>query len=155
MASCEGLAGWLDGLVPLPVRVVCTGERLQPGTVALAPGGGNLVVLDDRLRVASTRPARAVPRARRRRDLRSASPPRSARRAVGVLLTGMGRDGASGLAALRARGAVTFAQDEASSAVWGMPAAAQAAGRRQSASCRLAEIGPAAARAARSPRGAA
>ena len=47
-------------------------------------------------------------------------------RAVGVLLTGMGRDGAAGLLALRQVGAFTIGQDEGTSAVWGMPAAASA-----------------------------
>ena len=62
--------------------------------------------------------------------------------AVGVLLTGMGRDGAAGLRRMRDRGAFTIAQDETSCAVYGMPAAAMAAGAvdRQ---LPLAEIGTA------------
>jgi two-component system chemotaxis response regulator CheB len=47
--------------------------------------------------------------------------------AVGVLLTGMGRDGADGLKRMRDRGAFTIAQDESTCAVYGMPAAAMAA----------------------------
>ena len=52
--------------------------------------------------------------------------------AIGVLLTGMGRDGAEGLKEMRARGAATLAQDEESSVVWGMPGAAWRLGAAQS-----------------------
>lgn len=62
-------------------------------------------------------------------------------RVVGVLLTGMGRDGAAGLLALRQRGAVTIGQDEATSAVYGMPAAALALGAVEY-QLPLAEIAP-------------
>lgn len=123
-----GLAEWLDALVPLPVRVGAAGERLQPGTVTLAPGPGNLVVQDDRLRTASV-DAPAGQFHAPGVDATFASVAQVlGPYAVGVLLTGMGRDGARGLAAMRACGATTYAQDEASSAVYGMPAAAVAAG---------------------------
>jgi two-component system chemotaxis response regulator CheB len=123
-----GLAAWLDQLLPLPVLVGESGRRLQPGTVTIAPSGGNLLVQDDRLRVLVTPPEPGqfhVPGidATMRSVADSVGPD-----AVGVLLTGMGRDGAAGLLAMRERGAFTIGQDEATSAVYGMPAAAAALG---------------------------
>ena len=138
----DGLASWLDQLVPLPVAVGESGRRLQPGTVTIAPSGGNLLIQDDRLRVLVTPPDPGqfhVPGIdATMHSVADALGPES----VGVLLTGMGRDGAAGLLAMRSRGALTIGQDEATSAVYGMPAAAAALGAvdRQ---LPIEEIGPA------------
>ena len=123
-----GLASCLDEQVALSVRVGRDGDRLSPGTVTLAPTGGNFVLVDDKLRVALAPPEPGqhhVPGIDV--TLRSVADVLGPR-ALGVLLTGMGRDGAAGLLCMRERGAVTFAQDEATSAVYGMPAAAMSAG---------------------------
>jgi two-component system chemotaxis response regulator CheB len=69
---------------------------------------------------------------------------------VGVLLTGMGRDGAEGLRRLHEAGALTIAQDEPSSVVWGMPAAALALGAVQ-VELPLSRIGAALAAAVAAP----
>jgi two-component system chemotaxis response regulator CheB len=123
-----GLASWLDQLVALPVTVGESGRRLEPGTVTIAPSGGNLLVQDDRLRVLVTPPEPGqfhVPGIdATMHSVANALGPD----AVGVLLTGMGRDGAAGLLAMRGRGAFTIGQDEATCAVYGMPAAAAALG---------------------------
>lgn len=126
----DGLAGWLDNLCALPVVVGTAGMRLQPGTVTLAPGARNLIV-QERMRIAIEQPPPTqfhVPGvdATFNSVAESIGP-----RAIGVLLTGMGRDGACGLKAMRDAGAITIGQDEESSAVWGMPGAAAAAGAVQ------------------------
>jgi chemotaxis response regulator CheB len=123
----EGLASWLDGMCALPVSVGASGRRLQPGTVTVAPSGLNLVVHKE-LRVTTEQPPRSqyhVPGI----DATFASIAEVAGPdAVGVLLTGMGRDGAVGLKRMRDVGAFTIAQDEATCAVYGMPAAAMSLG---------------------------
>lgn len=123
----EGLASWLDGLSPLPVVMAAHGRRLTPGMVHLAPAGRN-VMLRRHLLVELRIPPPGqfhVPGV----DAAFASTAATCGpHAVGVLLTGMGRDGAIGLRKMHDRGAVTIGQDEPSSVVWGMPAAAQALG---------------------------
>lgn len=119
----EGLARWLDGVVDLPVSVALNGDRLRPGHVVLAPSDGNLVVEPGlRVRIDDPRPGQFhIPEI----DTTFSSVAEVCRdRAVGVLLTGMGRDGAAGMLAMRRMGAFTIGQDEGTSAVWGMPAAA-------------------------------
>jgi two-component system chemotaxis response regulator CheB len=122
-----GLVTWLAEQSPLPV-VLGTGEAaLQAGRVVVAAGSLDTVV-SPRFRLRTRPPTQAqvhVPSV----DVTFSSVAESAGpHAVGVLLTGMGRDGALGLAALHRRGAVTLAQDAATSAIFGMPGAAAEAG---------------------------
>ncbi|MEP6761357.1 MAG: chemotaxis protein CheB [Sporichthyaceae bacterium] len=123
----ESLASWLDGLSPLPVVMAQDGQRLEAGNVYVAPAGKN-TLLRGGLRVELRDPEPGqfhVPGV----DATFASAAEICRdRAVGVLLTGMGRDGADGLRRMHSRGAHTIGQDEPTSVVWGMPAAAQALG---------------------------
>jgi two-component system chemotaxis response regulator CheB len=121
-----GLVSWLDQLVALPVVQGASGHRLKPGVITIAPSGGNLLVQDDRLRVLCVPPEPTqfhVPGIDQCfESIADALGPD----AIGVLLTGMGRDGAAGLKAMRDRGAATLGQDEATSTVYGMPQAAMA-----------------------------
>ncbi len=123
-----GLASWLDDLVPMPVVVGSSGRRLQPGTITIAPSGQNLLVQDIRLRTVCVPPEAGqfhVPGIDQCfRSIADALGPD----AVGVVLTGMGRDGAAGLKAMRDRGSATLGQDEVTSTVYGMPQAAFACG---------------------------
>ncbi|HEX4610391.1 MAG TPA: chemotaxis-specific protein-glutamate methyltransferase CheB [Urbifossiella sp.] len=136
-------ADWLHEQSPVPVRTPGPDQPLPragtPGVLLAPPDrhmavcGGRLVLTRDR-EVHSCRPSVDVLFESVARELGP--------RAAGVLLTGMGRDGARGLLAIRAAGGATLAQDEATSVVYGMPREAVqlgAAGRVLP----LGEIGPA------------
>jgi two-component system, chemotaxis family, protein-glutamate methylesterase/glutaminase len=121
----EGLASWLDGLCPLPVVVGVHGKRLPRGTVTVAPSGVNFVIHEQLRATAHVPPPGQyhVPGI----DATFTSVANAfGSSAAGVLLTGMGRDGAAGLKKIRNRGGITIGQDESTSAVYGMPAAALA-----------------------------
>lgn len=122
----ESLAAWLDRTVEIPVQLAVNGAPLQPGAW-LAPDGVDLR-LSRALRL--TLDATSERRAHRPSlDVLLESLAESVGAdAVGVVLTGMGRDGAEGVRAIAAAGGLTIAQDEQSSAVFGMPAAAIEAG---------------------------
>jgi two-component system response regulator WspF len=121
-----GLADWLGGSSALPVRLAREGDRAMPGTVLLAGTGDHLTLKGaDRLGYTSE-PADYAYRPSVDVFFHSVGKHWPGK-AIGVLLTGMGSDGASGLKALRAKGHYTIAQDKASSAVYGMPKAAAAA----------------------------
>jgi two-component system chemotaxis response regulator CheB len=118
----EGLAGWLDQETELEVAEAVEGEPLRAGRVLLAPSGRHLVVtrgeahLSDAPPVDTFRPS-VTP-------LFVSAAHNFGRRACGVLLTGMGHDGAEGLKVIKEQGGTTLVQDEATSAVFGMPRAA-------------------------------
>jgi len=114
-------ADWLDEHSPRRVAFARDGEALSAlaGRVALAPPDRHLVVRDGRTWLAHTPPRHSC---RPSVDVLFESVATGCgAAAVGCLLTGMGRDGAAGLLAMRRAGAATVAQDEASSVVYGMP----------------------------------
>jgi two-component system chemotaxis response regulator CheB len=113
----------LDECCQLHVMEAVHGDRVSPGRALIAPGdrhlevvrdgGGFRVELSDGALVARHRPSVDV---LFRSVARAAGP-----RGLGLLLTGMGNDGANGLLAMKRAGATTLAQDEASCVVFGMP----------------------------------
>ncbi len=122
-----GMARWLSGQSPMPVRVAQEGEAPAGGSVLLAATEGHLNVNRAGRLGYTPEPADLIYRPSIDVFFRSVG--RNWRgRAVGVVLTGMGRDGALGLKTLREAGWPTIAQDERSSAVYGMPKAAAALG---------------------------
>jgi len=122
-----GFARWLSGSVGFPVKVAEQGMLPAPGEAYLAPDNlhmgldslGRIVLSGD----APEEGFRPSANFLFRSVAKSAGPS-----ALGVLLTGMGRDGATGLLALRQAGAMTIAQNEASCVVFGMPREAIAVG---------------------------
>ena len=126
-AFSESLVGWLASSSKLKVKVAKDADLLTPGSVLLAPPEAHLII--------SARGKVSVqPGAARDGHLPSGSSLLEsaakiyARRAVGVVLTGMGNDGVDGLAAIRGAGGKTLAQSQESSVVFGMPGAAIARG---------------------------
>jgi len=113
----------LDEICPMEVREAQNNDRVVPGVALIAPGnhhmvltrnGGTYVVrIKDGPRVHYQRPSVDV--------LFQSVAKNAARNVVGVMLTGMGSDGAKGMLAMKENGAYTVAQDEATCVVYGMP----------------------------------
>jgi two-component system chemotaxis response regulator CheB len=116
----------LDEICPMRVKEAQSGDLLQAGRVLICPGSrhmkvkrlplGDIAVLSDEPRVNGHRPSADV-------LLRSVADEFKAN-AVGILMTGMGDDGAEGLGAIKKEGGMTVAQNEESCVVYGMPKAA-------------------------------
>lgn len=123
----KSLCERLNSLTEMEVRIACHGESMTPGVVYFAPSEIHLelrrnetIQLVDSPKVCSVRPAVDVTM-------------KSVRRAegdniTGVIMTGMGNDGTDGMGHIKSIGGVTFAQDEKSSVIWGMPKSAINAG---------------------------
>ena len=118
-----GLVRWLDEEVALEVRKAQEGDLLEPGVVLVAPGDYHLTVsgrgtvhLTSSLPINGHRPSAEL--------LFESVANHYGKRGVGIILTGMGTDGAEGLKSLRASGGLTIAQDEHTSIIFGMPRAA-------------------------------
>jgi two-component system chemotaxis response regulator CheB len=126
----KAFAGRLNGLSAMQVKEAADGDPIRQGEVLLAPGNRHLSVARDGPRfVARLDQASHVNRHRPSVDVLFRSVAETfGSRSVGVLLTGMGKDGACGLLEMKIRGAQTIAQDEATSIVFGMPKEAIALG---------------------------
>lgn len=121
-----GLVQWMTRVSPLPVETAAHGQVARAGHIYFAPGDHHLRYAGTgRLELGRTPVTTHRPSA----DELFISVARNAGpAAIGVVLTGMGEDGARGLLAIHERGGRTLAQDEASSTVFGMPKAAARVG---------------------------
>lgn len=120
----------LDGLCKISVSEAVGGERILPGHAYIAPGHSHLLLARSGANyVTQLDTGPAVNRHRPSVDVlfRSAAV-NAGKNAVGVILTGMGKDGATGMLEMKNAGAYNFAQDEASCVVFGMPREAIAIG---------------------------
>ena len=112
----------------MPVSLAREGTGIRPGLIYLAPGGVHLTMmrnsvvhLHDGEKVNSVRPSIDV-------AMKSITTPAGIR-VAGVILTGMGSDGAAGISHIKQLGGVTIAQDQKTSVIYGMPKAAAETGR--------------------------
>jgi two-component system response regulator WspF len=120
-----GLADWLGQHSALPVKLAVEGDRPLPGEVLIAGSDDHLVFKSRQLLGYTEQPSNHAYRPSVDVFFHSAARHWSGP-LIGVLLTGMGSDGAQGLKAVRALGHHTIAQDQSTSAVYGMPKAAAA-----------------------------
>jgi two-component system chemotaxis response regulator CheB len=119
----DAFAKRMDGLCRLRVTEAAEGMRLAPGQVVVAPGGRHLRISSGLAVVLTPEPSEARHIPSIDVTMRSAARSRPGR-VLGILLTGMGEDGADGMATIRTGGGVTIAESEASCVVYGMPRAA-------------------------------
>lgn len=122
----EGFASWLRDTTKRDIKIAVDGEPVARNIVYIAPDDRHLQVAHDRIVITATAPVGGF---RPSGTLLFTSLAEAyGRAAIGVIMTGMGSDGVSGLRALRDAGGFVLAQDEASCDIFGMPGAALDAG---------------------------
>jgi two-component system chemotaxis response regulator CheB len=122
----DGLVAWMERVSALPVKLARDGEALVSDTVYISPGGVHMRLAAERRIALGIAPATLHRPSANELFLSVAR--HAGTDGVGVLLSGMGDDGAVGLLEIRKAGGLTIAQDESTCAVYGMPRAAQRLG---------------------------
>jgi two-component system, chemotaxis family, protein-glutamate methylesterase/glutaminase len=117
-----GMAEWLANASRLPVKLAIEGQAIRAGEVLVAPDTRDLLITRERTIHLSDTPL-LIQRPSIDISMQAAAEVFGAR-AIGVLLTGMGRDGAYGMLTIKRSNGYTIAQDEATSTIFGMPRAA-------------------------------
>lgn len=123
----DGMAKWLSSLCAMPVTVATEGELLRAGHIYLSPSERDLSITPSHHVQLLTREKGVVYRPSGDAMLKSVATVYGAD-AIGVILTGMGRDGVNGMRTIYQAGGTTLAQDEASSVIYGMNQEAVKAG---------------------------
>jgi len=115
----EGFAVWLNTVSKIPVRIAVDGEKILPGQVYLPPGNYHLAIEDEKIHLYNDlEPKGLCPSV----DVLFKSVGKNyGKNSIAVILSGMGKDGAAEMKNLYDSGAFTFAQDENSCLVFGMP----------------------------------
>ncbi|GAX61099.1 methylesterase [Candidatus Scalindua japonica] len=125
MMKCanKSLCTTLNSVTKMEIKIACHGETMQPGVVYFAPSEVHLELRNNKIiqlvngpKVCYVRPAVDVTMKSVRKTNED--------NITGVIMTGMGKDGAEGISHIKSIGGVTYAQDENSSVIWGMPKAA-------------------------------
>lgn len=125
MIKCanKSLCETLNRLTEMEVRIACHGETIKPGAVYFAPSEVHLELVNNQIihlvnspKVCYVRPSVDVTMKSVRR--------KPGDNITGIIMTGMGKDGADGISHIKSVGGTTYAQDEKTSVIWGMPKAA-------------------------------
>ena len=123
----QGMVDWLDKICPLDIRLAQEGSQLQAGTVYISPSEQNLLISTTKRLMLRAGETNEVYHPSCNKLLTSAAEV-FGKRCIGIILTGMGKDGAQGIADIRAKNGITLAQNEASSVIYGMNRVAIEAG---------------------------